>query len=74
MSKIMGVLFSATKTIKKFTTIKNAIIIITKGTPQGGFISLLFFVISLDLILKEEGLITSRILRAVKYWRLQMTY
>ena len=39
---------------------------ITKGTPQGGCLSPLFFVISLDLILKQEGSITSRMLRAGK--------
>ena len=37
---------------------------ITQETPQGGCLSPLFFAISLDLVLKQEGSITSRILRA----------
>ena len=39
---------------------------ITKGTPQRGCFSPLFLSISLDLILKQEGSITSRILKAGK--------
>ena len=36
---------------------------ITKGTPQGGWLSPFFFNISLDLILKQNGSITSRMLK-----------